>query len=304
MKASFKMALAAMSAACLTALALSGCSSPAQEEEVPEEPSYDILIGVEAPDDVHVLMTNGMEQPITGIQFMPVGGTDFSANLMTADQVWESGSVADVYFDGVSAQGSSEDASDDQQANVASADDAATNDEDENAEQAADTQIQPLYDVRITCQDAASFDLHQIDLAALMSVEDIQLKHDAESNIAYLAFKANGTEVNTLEAEKGIIAAVAEAEAAAAAEAEAEAEAEAAAAASYSSSRSSGSSYSYDSSSSDSSSYEDSSSDSSSTDSGSVSSSGGYDSAGSDASSAPSQSVDSCVDVSQLEFND
>lgn len=276
MKSIFRAVAIAGITACVAMVGITGCSQPAAEEEVVEEqPSYDLVIGTESDGIVNLPIKNGIEQSIVGLQFKLTDAAEYSANVMTADQVWEAGQTADVFFEGVAVE---EEA-------TSTEEDATQNEAIVAASEAGeDLLLNEVYDVQFTAADGTSFALHQLSLTGLVGMEDITVNYDAATGFGYLTYLENGTEVSSLEAEQGIAdaaAAIAQAEAEAAAAAEAEAEAAAAAEAAAQQSRSS--SYS----------------------SGSGSSSGSYDSVSTDSgsSSAPAQREDVCIDPDDIDFN-
>lgn len=266
-------------AACFAALGLAGCAQqPAEEELAIEEqqPAYDLVIGTESDEVVDLPIKNQTEQAIVGLQFKLTDAAEYSANVMAADQVWEAGQTADVFFEGVAV----EEETVDPEANEA---------EEAAAEEASETGepllLNEVYDVQLTAADGTVFALHQLSLTGLANAEDIAVSYDAATGFGYLTYLEDGAEVSTLESEQHIADAAAavaqaEAEAAAAAQAEAEAQAQAEAeAAAAQQSRSS--SYS------------------------SGSGSGGYDSvsSGSGSGSAPAQREDTCIDPDDLALN-
>ncbi len=278
MRSRFKIALPLASAACAAALALVGCSAGVQEEAPePEAPVYDMVIGQESPDTANLLIENETGRSIVGIQVKAVDATDLGPNVMAEDQVWDNGLVADVFFDGVAAPSQDLDASEGEATSSGAQEaDASESGEASDDASAEEVLLSPVYDVHITYQDETTSDLHQLNLASLMSAENVMLRIDPASGITYLTYVQNGEEASTLMFEQQLVAeaeaaAQAQAEAEAAAAAEAEAEAQAAARTSRSS-RGSGS--------------------------------GGYDSVDSGSYSAPSQTEDSCVNVDELAFND
>lgn len=266
-------------AACFAALGLAGCAQQSAEEEPAieeQQPAYDLVIGIESDEVVDLPIKNQTEQAIVGLQFKLTDAAEYSANVMAADQVWEAGQTADVFFEGVAV----EEEMVDPEANEA---------EEAAAEEASETGepllLNEVYDVQLTAADGTVFALHQLSLTGLANAEDIAVSYDAATGFGYLTYLEDGAEVSTLESEQHIADAAAavaqaEAEAAAAAQAEAEAQAQAEAeAAAAQQSRSS--SYS------------------------SGSGSGGYDSvsSGSGSGSAPAQREDTCIDPDDLALN-
>ncbi len=257
-------------AACFAVVGLVGCSQQEAVEEEPaieEQPSYDLVIGAESDSVVDLPIKNDTEQSIVGVQFKLMDAPEYSANIMTADQVWEAGQTADIFFEGVvvEVEGSMPDSEEVQNETVVGA-----------SETGEDLLLNEVYDVQFTASDGTLFVLHQLSLTGLVGVEDIAVKYDAATGFGYLTYLENEAEVSTLESEQHIAdaaAAVAQAEAEAAAEAEARAQAEAEAAAAAQQSHS----YSYG------------------------SGSGGYDSVSNNSgSSAPAQREDTCIDPDDL----
>lgn len=261
-------------AACFAMAVFTGCSQQKAEEEpvVEEKPSYDLVIGVESSEVVDLPIKNDTEQAIVGFQFKSVDTEEYSANVMSADQTWEAGQIADIFFEGVAVAekaAQSSEASHTAQENTAA--------ESEESAAAADLLLNEVYDLQLTTADGATIVLHQLNLTGLVGKQDLAIRYDATSGLGYMTYLDDDAEVSTLESEQQIAAqAQAEAEAAAAAEAEAEAEAAAEAERQAQSSRSSGG-------------Y----------------SSGGYDSvsSGSGGGSAPSQTEDTCINPDDLALN-
>lgn len=259
--------------ACFAVMGLVGCSQQEAVEEEPaieEQPSYDLVIGTESDSVVDLPIKNDAEQSIVAVQFKLMDAAEYSANIMAADQVWEAGQTADIFFEGVAVE--TEDP-------MPSGEEAQNETVVEASETGEDLLLNEVYDVQFTASDGTVFALHQLSLTGLISVEDIAVKYDAATGFGYLTYLENGTEISTLESEQhvaDVAAAVAQAEAEAAAEAEAQAaqaEAEAAAAAAQ---QSRSSSYS----------------------------SGGYDSVSNKSgSSAPAQREDTCIDPDDLALN-
>lgn len=276
-----RKAVVAGIAACFATVGLVGCGQQEEaiEEEpiVEEQPVYDLVIGAESEEVVDLPITNDTEKTIVGLQFKLTDAADFSANVMTADQAWEQGQTADIFFEGVAIE--EEPISEGGEG----ADDQAAQDEAADADEAL--LLNETYDLQLTTSDGGSIVLHQLSLTGLMGAQDITLKVDPVSGLGYITYLEEDAEVSTLEGEQAIAAAAAEAaeaEAEAAAQAAAEAGAEAAAQRSQSStSYSSGSSSS----------------------SGSGSSSYDSVSSSSTSSSAPTQTEDTCIDPDDLALN-
>lgn len=261
-------------AACFAVVGLVGCSQQEAVEEEPaieEQPSYDLVIGAESDSVVDLPIKNDTEQSIVGVQFKLMDAPEYSANIMTADQVWEAGQTADIFFEGVAVD--EETALPEEESNAAQ-NEAATADE-----AAADALLlTEVYDLQLTMVDGSVIVLHQMNLVGLAGMQDMVVKYDATSGLGYLIYQDDGSEVSTLESEQRIAAeqTQAEAEAAAAAEAaEAEAAAEAERQAQASRSFGGGNSRSYD-----------------SVSSGSGSGGG-----------APSQAEDTCINPDDLALN-
>ncbi len=273
-------------AACFAAVGLVGCGQQEEAQEEPaieeQQPAYDLVIGAESEEVVHLPVLNGTEQSIVGMQFKLIDAPEFSANIMATDQVWEAGQTADIFFDGVAVEEEGVPQDGEGEADEAAVEDAMV----EASEAGTDFLLNEVYDIQFTTADGTAIVLHQLSLTGLANAADIKLMYDAASGFGYLTYMENDAEVSTLESEQHIAAAAAavaqaEAEAVAAAEAEAAAQAEAeAAAAQQSRSRQSYSG-------------------------GSGSYSGGYDSvsSGSGGGSAPSQTEDACINPDDLALN-
>lgn len=230
MKNIFRAVVVAGVAACFALGGLAGCSQQQEPEEeaiVEEQPAYDLVIGAESDVVVNLPIKNDTEQSIVGLQFKLTDAAEYSANIMAADQVWEAGQTANIFFEGVTLE---------EEVATPEESDAQNEAVIEASETGEDLLLNEVYDMQFTTADGAAFALHQLSLMGLAGAEDIAVKYDPATGFGYFTYMENGAEVSTLEAEQAIAdvaaaVAQAEAEAAAAAEAQAAAEAEAAAAA-------------------------------------------------------------------------
>lgn len=278
---------------CLATIGLAGCSSSSEEkqsagEPMPEEqqPHYDLVIGTESETTANLVLENGTNQNITGIQLKETDSPEYQENLMTATQVWKPGQLANVFFDGVSLDSNAEvpenETTVSSSATSASQTSSASDRTPDNI--VDDLIFNIVYDIQFTTDDGSAFVLHQMVLTNLTEVEDAKVCFDAESGLGYLVYLEDGSEVETLEAEKQVLAAAEQAAAEAQAQADAQAQAQSSAAtsastsnnASGSTSAGAGTSTTYD----------------------SVSSTSGT------SSSSPSQSEDVCIEENDIVFND
>lgn len=220
MKSIFRVVAMAAIVACFAGLGLAGCAPQQQEAQEAEEeplieegPAYDLIVGTENDSVVDIPIKNGTDQPIVGLQFKLTDAAEYSANVMAADQVWEAGQTADVFFEGVSVEETAVSEGDDAQEEAIIA----------ASETGVDLLLNEVYDVQFTTADGSTFELHQLSLMGLAATEDIVVHYDAATGFGYLTYTEDGVEVSTLEGEQAVTdaaAAVAQAEARAATETE------------------------------------------------------------------------------------
>lgn len=222
---------------CLAAVALAGCSAPAEEATPEPEPeatteAFGIAIGpVDAGTDT-ILVTNDTGQAITAVATRTVDAavapdavaeaTSFEA-LPFSSEMWEPGQLAALSVDDPEkevAAGEAEEKAEAQAATNANGSvSAASNASSANG--TADVVLAESVDLQVTLADGSVYVLHQIDPKALSQADGVALHVDADASVAYLTYVEDGAEVSTLaaelqaaEAEKALADAAIEAQAA------------------------------------------------------------------------------------------
>lgn len=195
--------LVAASAVCFfTVIGLVGCVQQTTEERpvIEERSSYDLVIGAESAEVVNLSIGNGTGLSIVGLQFKLTDSVEYSANVMTAEQIWEAGQMADVFFEGAAIEEEGIVPEDSEAQYKAAA---------EASEAREDLLLSEIYDVQLTAVDGTVFALHRLSLTGLMGAENIAINYDAATGYGYLTYLEDGIEVGTLESEQHMAAAAA-----------------------------------------------------------------------------------------------
>lgn len=194
---------------CFAALALIGCSqqSESTSQVTIEEPTFDLVIGSEDTAVVALPMTNGTDLPISAVQFKTTNDGEYSPNMMESDQVWEPSQVANIFFEGVLLEESTQTSNDSSSStsDESSSDTSSSSDDAIDDDLTDDLLLNETYDIEFTLSDGTMFTLHQLDLVNLCDAENITIHFDTAQAIGYLTYMENGSEVNTLEAEMAIV---------------------------------------------------------------------------------------------------
>lgn len=245
-----KRIIAILTTVALCALPLSACSSQSSasnasssetSQSAASEESYDIVIGEEGYDTFSFVISNATDLTFgssaaagsnaESIVARPAGSLEYSEVLPLADP-WEPGQAAKMYFvdtalsaatvDSVESNPVETEASESETANEAVAAETA---EGDTANTAADLLIEGACDLKLIASNGSEYVLHQLVPSKLQDAQDIQLKIDSATSLAYIEYELNGQIESTLQSEIGIKNAEDEALAAQAAEEAAAAEA-------------------------------------------------------------------------------
>ena|GEM_PF-4113695 len=189
MQKTAKMLLASMCTLSLCAFALAGCSSSkdvsdsttmqapvsaATSASASASTATQKTIGTQVTDGATIALSNGLGKDINGVYVKATADSAYGSNLMGSGNVFKSNETATLYCPAIT-----------------------------TAATGSEVALRPTADVRLTCSDGSSYELHQLNLT---DIKDAKVA--LSDGVAYLEYTSatDSQKVSTLETEKGLIA--------------------------------------------------------------------------------------------------